>query len=132
MESKNTELNNWVNDITNLVKPKKVVWCDGSAQEYDRLVEEMLQSKTLYKLNPEKNPNCYLHRSDPNDVARTEHLTYVCTTNKEDVGPNNNWMPPQEAHDKIDSLFANSMQERTMYILLIVWAQLTLHTHAVA
>jgi len=92
-------------------------WCDGSQTEYDRLVREMLETRTLIELNQQEYPGCYLHRSDPNDVARTEHLTFVCSRTKDDAGPNNNWMPPAEAKEKVGALFAGAMRDRTMYVV---------------
>ena len=77
----------------------------------------MSRSGDLIALNEHDYPNCYLHRSDPSDVARVEHLTYVCTENEEDAGPNNHWMSPAEAHQKVDALFEAAMQGRTMYVI---------------
>ena len=113
----NDALSNWVEEVAALTKPDKIVWCDGSDAEYDSMVDQMLATGTLTKLNEETHPNCYLHRSDPSDVARVEHLTFVCTKNKEDAGPNNNWMDPAESHAKVDALFENCMQGRTMYVI---------------
>lgn len=81
------------------------------------LIEQMLETGELKALNPETHPGCYLHRSDPSDVARTEHLTFVCTERREDAGPNNNWMPPAEAHERVDALFEGAMQGRTLYVV---------------
>ena len=105
-----TPLEQWVSQVAETTRPKSVQWCDGSEAEYQRLIREMLASGTLIELNQKEYPACYLHRSDPNDVARTEHLTFVCTANKEDAGPNNNWMPPAEAKEKVAKLFAGSMK----------------------
>src|SRR5882724_6535432 len=112
-----TLLEQWVDDCAAITRPKAVHWCDGSAAEYDRLVGDMLQSRTLLELNQHEFPGCYLHRSDPNDVARTEHLTFVCTRDKDDAGPNNNWMSPAVAKEKVGPLFAGAMRERTMYVV---------------
>ncbi len=90
---------------------------DGSEAENDALIELMLRSGDLIGLNPRTHPNCYLHRSHPSDVARVEHLTYVCTQNRDDAGPNNHWMAPEEAHAKIDALFAGCMRGRTLYVI---------------
>ena len=112
-----TPLEQWVDDCAAITRPKAVHWCDGSAAEYDRLVGDMLQSRTLLELNQQGFPGCYLHRSDPNDVARTEHLTFVCTRDKDDAGPNNNWMSPAAAKEKVGPLFAGAMRDRIMYVV---------------
>jgi len=112
-----TLLEQWVDDCAAITRPKAVHWCDGSAAEYDRLVGDMLQSRTLLELNQQEFPGCYLHRSDPNDVARTEHLTFVCTRDKDDAGPNNNWMSPAAAKEKVGPLFAGAMRDRIMYVV---------------
>jgi phosphoenolpyruvate carboxykinase (GTP) len=110
-------LKDWVDEVAKLTQPDNIHWCDGSEAENQRLVEEMCQSGTLIPLDETAYPNCYLHRSDPSDVARVEHLTYICTENEEDAGPNNHWMSPAEAHEKIDGLFKGAMQGRTMYVI---------------
>jgi phosphoenolpyruvate carboxykinase (GTP) len=115
--SKLETLNRWVDDFVRLTQPDNVHWCDGSEAEYDSLVEKMLASGDLIELDPRTHPNCYLHHSNVSDVARVEHLTFICTANKEDAGPNNNWMAPADAHAKIDALFAGSMKGRTMYVI---------------
>ena len=115
--SKLETLNLWVDDVVRLTQPDNVHWCDGSEAEYDSLVEKMLASGDLIELDPRTHPNCYLHHSNVSDVARVEHLTFICTANKDDAGPNNNWMAPADAHAKIDALFAGSMKGRTMYVI---------------
>ncbi len=115
--SKLETLNRWVDDVVRLTQPDNVHWCDGSEAEYDALVEKMLASGDLIELDPRTHPNCYLHHSNVSDVARVEHLTFICTTNKDDAGPNNNWMDPTDAHAKIDALFAGCMKGRTMYVI---------------
>jgi phosphoenolpyruvate carboxykinase (GTP) len=112
-----TPLEQWVNDVARMTRPAKIAWCDGSEAEYQGLIERMLEDGTLLPLNQQTYPNCYLHRSHPSDVARTEHLTFICTPNREDAGPTNNWMAPQEARDKVGKLFEGSMQGRTMYVV---------------
>ncbi len=107
----------WVEQVAATTQPKRIVWCDGSDEEYEKLVREMLDDGTLIELNQQLYPGCYLHRSHPNDVARTEHLTFVCTRNKEDAGPNNNWMDPREAKERVGALFRGAMRNRTMYVL---------------
>ena len=112
-----TPLEQWVNDVAQMTRPAKIVWCDGSDKEYQHLIEGMLEDATLMPLNQKTYPGCYLHRSHPSDVARTEHLTYICSRQKEDAGPNNNWMAPQEAREKVGKLFEGSMRGRTMYVV---------------
>ena len=117
MNTTNKELQNWVDQVAKLTNPTAVHWCNGSNQEYQNFIAQMLESGDLLKLNAETFPNCYLHRSDQTDVARVEHLTFICTSKQEDAGPNNNWMDPDEAHSKLDALFKNCMSGRTMYII---------------
>lgn len=117
MNTTNKELQNWVDQVAKLTNPTAVHWCNGSNQEYQNFIAQMLESGDLLKLNHETFPNCYLHRSDQTDVARVEHLTFICTSKQEDAGPNNNWMDPDEAHSKLDALFKNCMSGRTMYII---------------
>ena len=112
-----TPLENWVDDAARLTKPDRVVYCDGSAAENERILAEMLHEGDSERLNEKSYPNCYLHRSSPNDVARTEHLTFICTPNKEDVGPTNNWIDPGAAKHKIGALFDGAMRGRTMYVV---------------
>jgi len=110
-------LQNWVDSVAKLTQPEDIHWCSGSEAEYKRLINEMNRSGDLLELNPDHYPNCYLHRSDPSDVARVEHLTFVCTQNEADAGPNNLWMKPADAHEKLDALFDGAMQGRTMYVI---------------
>ena len=117
MSTTNDALAQWVEEVAARTQPDNIVWCDGSEAEYDRMVDQMLETGTLTKLNEKTHPNCYLHRSDPSDVARVEHLTFVCSKNEEDAGPNNHWMDPVEAHKKIDALFDGCMKGRTMYVI---------------
>lgn len=113
----NLELAAWVNAAASLMQPDAIHWCDGSDAESEALTARMLGDGTLLKLNEKTHPNCYLHRSDPSDVARVEHLTFVCTPNREDAGPNNNWMAPDDAHRLIDGLYSGCMRGRTMYVI---------------
>ena len=117
MNTSNKELQHWVDQVAKLTSPEEVHWCNGSEQEYQTFIAQMLDSGDLLKLNHETFPNCYLHRSDQTDVARVEHLTFICTSKQEDAGPNNNWMDPNEAHSKLDNLFKDCMSGRTMYII---------------
>jgi phosphoenolpyruvate carboxykinase (GTP) len=107
----------WVDEVSALTTPDRIVYCDGSEAERKQLIEESLATGELIELNQDKLPNCYLHRSAPHDVARTEHLTYVCTHERNDAGPNNNWMAPQEARAKLTPLFKGSMKGRTLYVV---------------
>jgi phosphoenolpyruvate carboxykinase (GTP) len=117
MPSKLDSLNRWVDDVAKRTRPGHIHWCDGSDAEYDQLVAGMLESGELIELNQQTHPRCYLHRSDPKDVARVEKLTVICTQNKDDAGPNNNWMDPAAAHAKVDALFDGCMAGRTMYVI---------------
>jgi len=107
----------WIKQMTELCTPDQVVWCDGSESEKTQLTEQAIASGDLTKLDQKKLPGCYYHRSDVNDVARTEHLTFICTKNKEDAGPTNNWLSPKEAYEKAGAIFKGSMKGRTMYVL---------------
>ena len=110
-------LSEWVTEVSNLTQPDQIHWCTGTREEYDTFVSEMLLSGDLLELNQENYPNCYLHRSDPKDVARVEHLTYVCSKSEIEAGPNNNWMDPVEAKDLMLGFFSGCMKGRTMYVI---------------
>ena len=112
-----TPLEKWVEEAARLTKPERVVWCDGSEAENQRILGEMLEQSDSVTLNDKTYPNCYLHRSSPNDVARTEHLTFICSRNKEDAGPTNNWMDPGAAKYKVGALLDGAMRGRTMYVV---------------
>ncbi|MGH9372652.1 MAG: phosphoenolpyruvate carboxykinase (GTP), partial [Vicinamibacterales bacterium] len=111
-----TAVREWVDEISTLTKPASVVYCDGSEAERQHLIAECLASGELIELNQQKLPGCYLHRSAPHDVARTEHLTFVCPDAEEQAGPNNNWMAPAEAVAKLTPLFDGAMTGRTMFV----------------
>jgi phosphoenolpyruvate carboxykinase (GTP) len=113
----NAQLAAWVDEAAALMKPDRIHWVTGSEAENSQLVAQMVEAGTLIPLNPTTHPNCYLHRSQPNDVARVEHLTFVCTKQEDDAGSNNHWMAPTEAHAKIDALYAGCMRGRTMYVI---------------
>ena len=117
MTTKNQELAVWIDDVAKMTLPTEVVWCDGSEEEYQRMTDLMLADGSLSELNSETHPNCYLHLSDPQDVARVEHLTFICTDNKADAGDNNNWMAIDEAKAKMQALYQGCMQGRTMYVV---------------
>jgi len=110
-------LQSWVDQTARFTESDSIHWCTGSDSEYQDMIEKMLSDGTLTKLNGEQYPNCYLHRSDPTDVARVEHLTFVCTDVEEDAGPNNHWMKPADGHARVDALFAGCMKGRTMYVI---------------
>ena len=117
MSSTLDALNRWVDDVARLTRPARIHWCDGSDAENAALVAQMEADGTLVRLNEATHPRSWLHRSHPEDVARVEHLTFVCTPEQEDAGPNNHWMPPAEAHARIDALFDGCMQGRTLYVI---------------
>ena len=106
----------WIEECAELTEAAEVRWCDGTEDEYRDLVRLMLEDGTLLPLSSDW-PNCYLHRSDPKDVARVEHLTFICTPTEEEAGPNNNWMDPQEAKTKMRALFKGAMAGRTLYVV---------------
>ncbi|MDR1796955.1 MAG: phosphoenolpyruvate carboxykinase (GTP) [Clostridiales Family XIII bacterium] len=114
---KNKAVNEWVQEMAQLTKPDGIVWIDGSEAEKERLTEQAAASGEILLLNQEKLPGCVYHRTAENDVARVEHLTFICTSKKEDAGPTNNWMSPDEAYAKLGGLFDGSMKGRTMYAI---------------
>ena len=105
----------WVHDVATLTEPENIFWCGGSDRENEFLIAESLKQNVLIKVNPKKFPRSYLHRSDPNDVARVEQFTFVCTPTKEDAGPTNNWSEPRETYTKLRSLLKEAMHGRTMF-----------------
>ena len=119
-----TPLEQWVNQVARVTQPDQIHWCDGSEGDYQNLIEKGLREKTFFLLNHRQYPDCYLHRSHPSDVARTEHLTFICTERQEDAGPTNNWMSPAEARSKVWPLFQGAMKGRTMYVLPYVMGPL--------
>jgi phosphoenolpyruvate carboxykinase (GTP) len=117
LASLNLEVSRWVDQVARVTQPERIFWCDGSDAEFSMLERELVARKELLPLNQSSYPGCYLSRSHPSDVARVEHLTFVCTKNKDDAGPNNLWMEPAEAHRKMDALFDGCMKGRTLYVV---------------
>lgn len=107
----------WVDEMVKHCRPSQVYWCNGSKAERKTLLAEAVEKGILIKLNPKKLPGCYYHRSNPNDVARVEQSTFICTREKEQAGPTNNWMAPKEMYQKLRTLSANAMHGRTMYVI---------------
>ena len=115
--TEHAKLKRWVKEMADLCKPDRVVWCDGSEEEKRHFEKQAFSTGELIKLNQEKLPGCVYHRTAPNDVARTENLTFICTKRKKDATPINNWMPPKQAYAKAGRYFKGSMRGRTMYVV---------------
>ena len=113
----NKKLRDWVNKIIRMCQPDEIVWIDGSVEQKEILEKEALAQGEIIQLSSEKLPGCFLHRTAPDDVARTEHLTFICTKKKHDAGPNNNWMSPKTAYRKAKEIFKGAMRGRTMYVI---------------
>ena len=111
------KLQEWVEEMARMCQPDQIVWIDGSTEEQERLTEEAVAAGEVVLLDQEKLPGCLYHRTAINDVARTEDLTYICTTLREDAGPTNNWMSPDEGYRRAREIFARAMKGRTMYVI---------------
>lgn len=115
--TKNKELVQWVDDMAKMCKPEKIYWCDGSQNEYDSIIRIVVDSGLAIPLNKDKRPNCFLFRSDPSDVARVEDRTYIAAKTKDEAGPTNNWIDPDELKKTMKGLYDGCMKGRTMYVI---------------
>src|SRR5438477_5324258 len=119
-EAANGFVRQWVSEMADLCQPDQIVWLNGSNEERQKLFKQGVDEGIFIKLNESKLPNCYLHRSNPNDVARSEHQTFICTPSQDMAGPTNNWMLDKQAYVKLRELFGGSLRGRTMYVIPFV------------
>ncbi|MBQ3184112.1 MAG: phosphoenolpyruvate carboxykinase, partial [Clostridia bacterium] len=113
----NKHVLSWIDEMAAMTQPDNIVWIDGSEEQRLALLDQAFETGEMIKLNQELLPNCYLHRTAVNDVARVEHRTFICTTKKEDAGNINNWMDPKECYEKLSKLYKGSMKGQTMYVI---------------
>src|SRR4051794_21001011 len=115
--TKNQKLLDWVREVADLTQPDSIYWCDGAAEEYDRLAQDLVDAGTFEKLSEAKRPNSYLARSDPGDVARVEDRTFICSERESDAGPTNHWRDPEEMRELLRKKFSGAMRGRTLYVV---------------
>src|ERR687894_526976 len=115
--TKHRRLLEWVEEVASLTQPDAIHWCDGSAEEYDRLAQALVDAGTFERLSDAKRPNSYLALSDPGDVARVEDRTFICSESEDDAGPTNHWREPEEMRELLRDKFAGSMRGRTLYVV---------------
>src|SRR5438477_1445075 len=113
----NSKAKSWIEEMVRLCSPDRVHFCEGSEEEYQKICNQLVESKTFVRLNPKKRPNSFAAFSDPSDVARVEDRTFIASEKREDAGPTNNWVDPKEMKKTLNDLFLNSMQGRTMYVI---------------
>src|SRR5579862_4961782 len=116
-QTSNRKLIDWVDRWAGILQPDAIYWCDGSAEEYDRLCQELVDGGTFQRLSEAKRPNSYLALSDPGDVARVEDRTFICSEREIDAGPTNNWRPPDEMKAELTRLYTGAMRGRTLYVV---------------
>ena len=115
--TENKAVLNWIDEMAKMTQPDQIVWIDGSQEQIDALRAEACSTGEMEKLNQDLLPDCYLHRTAVNDVARVEDRTFICCKKQEDAGPTNNWMDPAEMHEKLNKLYTGAMKGRTMYVI---------------